>query len=887
MSWNNGHGSIDSQQQSVEQNLQNLSINSQRKKKNRHVLDASVSAPQSNGFAEGQWAGQTQQKSALTSQNVQQHQSFTQPVQSHAQFTTPDSQMDTSQIPNLSNEARESADYYRTNAFHTGQSGALNPPANVDFFAIDGGTANPKQARLSMGLMPATPELATSTQLPLSLILQPLADLRPEETVVSTIDCTSSGVPRCHRCRAYINPAMLFINGGGKFICNICGFPNETPAEYYSPCDMSGRRQDWEYRPELQFGTCDFVVGKDYWSREREPKPLHILFAIDVSEQALLRHVPQAAANAIRDTIYGSDQKLPEGAKISIMTFDRACHFYDLSPELKSTKMMCVSDIDDIFVPMKAGFFADSNESQHIIESVLETISHVFDAQSCPEPALGAVTKAAYMAMHDTGGKLCLFLGALPTWGPGKLKMRENTSLYNTPEERVLFDAQNIHWKNVAEEFVTIGVGVDCFFFPNSYIDIATIGMLSQTTGGDIFFYQNFIAERDALKFSKELQRCVHRAQGHSVQMKVRCSNGLKLETMIGSFLQRGPSDLEMGQLDADKAVTCVFKHDDKLDAKSDVHFQSAVLFTSPTGLRILRTQNIRCPVSGSIGDIVRSCDAGAAIATIAKQSALDVLKQDHKAVKHFINEQCIRTLAAYRKHCAMQAPPSELILPESLKLFPLLTLALQKQFAFRTDSINSDVRVHNQRLIRSSSTRDLLSLIYPRLIPIHSLQPADGFPDESGQLLLPSYAKNSFSNLEAGGAYILDNGQYILLWFKSDVSPNLLEDLYGPGVNTLEMLQPRSSELPHLDTLLNTQVRNIVNYLNSFNTSRHLSPQIARQGLDGSEMIFAASLVEDRNCDAMSYVDFLVHVHRHVQITLNEQKQQSSFTSRWISGET
>jgi hypothetical protein len=37
-------------------------------------------------------------------------------------------------------------------------------------------------------------------------------------------------------------------------------------------------------------------------------------------------------------------------------------------------------------------------------------------------------------------------------------------------------------------------------------------------------------------------------------------------------------------------------------------------------------------------------------------------------------------------------------------------------------------------------------------------------------------------------GVYIVDNGQAILLWIHAQVSPNLLEDLFGPGHNSIHL---------------------------------------------------------------------------------------------------
>jgi protein transport protein SEC24 len=82
-----------------------------------------------------------------------------------------------------------------------------------------------------------------------------------------------------------------------------------------------------------------------------------------------------------------------------------------------------------------------------------------------------------------------------------------------------------------------------------------------------------------------------------------------------------------------------------------------------------------------------------------------------------------------------------------------------------------------------------------------------------------------------------------------------------------LKALDPFQSTLPVLETHLNAQVRNILQYLEGTRASKALTIQLARQGLDGAEYEFARLLYEDRNNEAQSYVDWLVHVHRHIQL--------------------
>lgn len=179
-------------------------------------------------------------------------------------------------------------------------------------------------------------------------------------------------------------------------------------------------------------------------------------------------------------------------------------------------------------------------------------------------------------------------------------------------------------------------------------------------------------------------------------------------------------------------------------------------------------------------------------------------------------------------------------------------------------------------RLLKSTNALELSLFLYPRIIPLHTLPAETGFPSSTtGHLLLPPTIRASFSRIEDGGAYLVDDGQICLLWLHAHVSPNLLEDLFGPGKTSLQDLDPMLSSLPVLETHLNAQARNLLAYWASVRGSKAISIQLARQGLDGAEYEFARMLVEDRNNEAQSYVDWLVHVHRCIQMELAGQRKR------------
>lgn len=183
-------------------------------------------------------------------------------------------------------------------------------------------------------------------------------------------------------------------------------------------------------------------------------------------------------------------------------------------------------------------------------------------------------------------------------------------------------------------------------------------------------------------------------------------------------------------------------------------------------------------------------------------------------------------------------------------------------------------------RMIRAFGCTELSLYLYPRIIPIHNMQPEDGFPNGRGQLQIPPAQRASFSRIEEGGAYLVDNGQAVLLWLHAQVSPNLLEDLFGPGHNSLQELSPNISSLPVLETHLNAQVRNLLHYFSTVRGSKAVTIQLARQGLDGAEYEFARLLLEDRNNEAQSYVDWLVHIHRQINLELAGHRKKDESTS-------
>ncbi|KAH6694219.1 Sec23/Sec24 family protein [Leptodontidium sp. 2 PMI_412] len=792
--------------------------------------------------------------------------------------------VDPDQIPSVPRSRDAIAQYYLNNVYPTFEH-HIPPPASVSFVAFDQGNASPKFTRLTMNSIPSASDALHSTGLPLGLLLQPLAPLQAGELEIPVLDFGEIGPPRCHRCRAYINPFMVFRSGGNKFVCNMCNYANDVPPEYFSATTPQGARLDREQRPELMRGTVEFLVPKEYWSKE--PVGLRWLFLIDVGQESFNKGFLEAFCEGIMAALYGdearteggeSQRRIPEGAKVGFVTFDKDIHFYNINPALDQAQMLIMPDIEDPFVPLEDGLFVDPYEAKSNITSLLSQLPALFSQVKNPEPALLPTLNAALAALEKTGGKIVCSLAALPTWGPGRLFLRDDGKQHGGDAEKKLLNTEHPGWRKAAEKMVAAGVGADFFMAApgGGYLDIATIGHVSASTGGETFYYPNFVSPRDTEKLSQEIIHTVTRETGYQALMKVRCSNGLQVSAYHGNFIQHTfGGDVEFGVVDSDKAMGVMFSYDGKLDSKLDAHFQSALLYTTASGERRVRCSNVIASVSDNAKDCMKFVDQDAVYTLMAKEAASKMITNSLKDIRGALTEKNVDILAGYRKNFSGSHPPGQLVLPENLKEFSMYVLGLIKSRAFKGGQEPTDRRVHDMRMIKSMGALELSLYLYPRMIPIHNLAPEDGFPNPEGHLHMPPSIRCSFSRVEEGGVYLVDNGQNCYLWMHAQTSPNLLVDLFGEGKDSLKALDPYSSSLPVLETHLSAQVRNILEYLKTMRGSKALTIQLARQGLDGAEYEFARLLVEDRNNEAQSYVDWLVHIHRHVQLELTGQRKK------------
>ncbi|RCK54706.1 SED5-binding protein 3 [Candida viswanathii] len=810
----------------------------------------------------------------------------------------------------------------------------ISPPdAGTQFHSIDQGNSLSKFMRSTLYYVPESEQLRLATKLPIAITVRPFAPLLKSEDPIQTVDFSvndphnrpedplSIGPIRCHRCRTYVNPSMQFTHNQ-RFVCNICQFSNNVvPPEYVTVLDGRGYRVDKFVKPELHKGVYDIVVPKEYnfGGPEKESHPLHVVFLVDISENSIKQSLPVLIADSIRATLYNYDPEEENGlpmdnptqekntnTKIAIIAFDKRLHFFNLSPTLQTTQISISSDLEDPFVPFSEGLFVDPEESRSVIEDALSYIEQLCSSEKFadPEPCYSAAIQTAGMCLDMYGGgKIVSVLSALPSWGPGGLKYKDNKSIGRTaaPEvEKKLFTPDNEFYKALAKEFIEKSIGLDVHVVSHTPVDLSNVGWLASITGGDISRWANFNFERDGRALTAKIYNSVKNVTGYQGQLKLRCSNGLQVTQYYGTSSSLGDTtiigniqDPTIPVLTKDQAFTILLEYDGKLSPKLDCHFQAALLYTDPKGVRKVRVINLVLAVTKNLEDVFHFADESAVVTTIARDTLSFIGEQSLLELRESLNNKLVDIFTHYRAmneygHNRAKTLTNKMLFPDSLKHLPIYLLALLKTTAMRAATgLTSDARLADMYNMLNMPMERLMYHLYPALVELHSLLDEDALIDEpTGFTKVPLFKDLSFRNLDRG-VYILCNGEKVFVWVDPDANVMLLKDVFGDNIESAKDIDVFMDELPELPTEISQQARNIVKFfqqeINGLPSLGAAGITIIRKTIDGGEFAFKELLKDDaigtavKTANGPSFAEYLTSLHKAVRVKLDSDKASQS----------
>lgn len=829
-----------------------------------------------------------------------------------------------------------------------GASGSTVSGSMADVVHVDDGSARLRYMRMTTGSIGADPSLMGKSGVPLAVVMTPFADAAVGEAPIPVVDFSSGqigGPLRCERCNAYANPGFKFMSGGSQFQCNLCGYVNQTPAEHFSPiAPATGLRMDSDARHELRMGSVDYIVGSpDYCIRP--PRPACYLFAVDVSAGAVASGLAAAAMMSIRSAIgAGLLPGSAEGARVAIMTFDRALHFFDArgAEEGKSVTMQYVPDIMDPFVPIGGkALFLTPAQAVLAIDAAIETHGlgpkqrqvpdqNVADKGASAESALGSALTAIKVAFADCGGKAFVVAGSLPSVGVSRLGRRGGGARGIGEDLEVgLLKEASPNYEILGCELAEVQASVDLFLAPSSvYIDASTLSRVPRACGGRMHLFSEFDPVRDGASLHRALCAASSSARAFEALLRVRTSPGIESRgEFVGHFgrPQRG-DDIAGPVFDSSTTlalelnVTSKLKEDDRSSKNrgysgsaslfDDACVQCAILFTDSAGRRRIRVHTAFASKTTVLQDVFKHADLDAVASFLSKKAASAVLIGGTSFTKacEALTEKTAQTLFVYRRHCTTSSLSGQLILPEALKVLPLMMLGLTKSAAFRKaalsmqagDAVTVDERAAALSFLISATPSEVAAMCYPRMWEIQAIGDVIGKPLPRGEnpvvsqngggkhegenrepIAMPNTIPLSAETLTDERMLLIENGMQIVVWLGTKVEKSAAEDVIVQGAGGRLLIRAETAGSAGLVKGVSERGKRVAKVIQRICSERRgLSRPVvvvrSAPGAGGEAKFVYPLLVEDRGNGGPSYVEYLRMVHRKVMDKMANDSAQN-----------
>ncbi|EER12369.1 Salivary proline-rich protein II-1, putative [Perkinsus marinus ATCC 50983] len=672
--------------------------------------------------------------------------------------------------------------------------------------------AGPEFLRSSFSVMPASESTQIKAKLPIGFFCQPLAHTDRQVPVADVIH-------RCARCRTYLNPFAALNLQLRRWICNLCGHSNGI--DVYEP------------PPEMTSGTVDFIATQDYMVRP--PVPPVYVFCFERSYTAVSTGLVRVAATAIKDTL----PSLPERSQIALMTFDdKNVSIFDLK-SANGTEYV-ITDVDEPFLPKPM----DSLLVNLCDDAVKATVNSVLDGLAEMNPpsvatdccCVTAAVKMANLVMRHFGGKLSVLSCTKPIeLTPSKLKKEERAL-----DATSMIPPSSSVFKDMTSDLVAVQITVELFVATdNLHMDLASLAPLAKYTGGDMRYYPLFREAFRGEHLRQDIQHMLTRETGFEAVMKFRVSPGYQLKSYHGHLFQRTRDLLVAPNCTEDETFGCIV----------GVNKDAALLYTSSAGERRIRVNTSQYPKSLDVEQVMASCDAQAAAIVMGKY-AINESRNVSDARKYLLDTT----------QAALAGPNARL---ENLSALPGLVLGLLKSDVFSAaGDITRDARAYEAHRFESLPITLGDALADPRMFAVHNLAGTRaGYPvegDDSDRVEMPEEIHPlSAQSMSSDGAFVIDDGENILLWLGQSVSGQFLNGVFGVG-SLVEIVTDLGS-----GAIVSTGDDNslrLVNIIEEIRRERrHYMPLVILPQGHPQENRFFERLVADRTAGTqISYEEFM-----------------------------
>jgi len=436
-----------------------------------------------------------------------------------------------------------------------------------------------------------------------------------------------------------------------------------------------------------------------------------------------------------------SVRKGPSRIRAAVITFDKNVQFYSVDPQSPDPVKILVSGAEDPLCPLPPhAWLHHVCDEARPLELLLTRIPDLIRAQAQEgegqgdECCVGAALKAAQEGLEKVGGRIYMLTSSHATAGYGALSRgRERINMYGSGDEFSLYGYTSVVGSGgeiniagaVASAATLVGstskvkqqlqqqkdeyrvacapylaLTADCIRSMVSvsviacvgeeqaeggaFLDTALLGDTVLQTGGQMHVFSGCLGlEDNVYRLEQQLVHDVSQVAAAEAVAKLRTSVGVRVDRAVGGGVY-SPIRGEVELCGVDTSTTLMFTlcHDSPLKEDEKVHMQLAVLHTTPDSRRVIRVLNLTTLASLKPSTIFRNSDIEAVVAALMKEAVERALTHPLDApggARAFLDGAVSSALLKYRITCSPGSPRGQLILPDSLKVLPVFTLAMLK----------------------------------------------------------------------------------------------------------------------------------------------------------------------------------------------------------------
>jgi len=299
-----------------------------------------------------------------------------------------------------------------------------------------------------------------------------------------------------------------------------------------------------------------------------------------------------------------------------------------------------------------------------------------------------------------------------------------------------------------------------------------------------------------------------------------------------------------------------------------NVHFQMGFLYTNvSTGYRILRVSTLTLQSGNNVQDIFKLVDTFALSTSLLRSSSMEYFnlqeKMDIDTIKHTFMHTIIILLKQYRCNTnAKSSPSSQLILPDTCQLLPLLLHAsfTSPLFIGAGSGISMNTRLEFLNvLLYGLNPMYVFLLFYPTVY---------GFHHTKMEAISVAADIEDFSDLDAvallqnDDSYTLHMEKHVIYPSRSNILDTNESYLFDNGYDTIYIYHPPNTTL---ETKTNLGYELLLKFLREIQLRPRI-PQI--KNVDSFEHVL---FCDDVGLNGQSYEDFLCFLHKRIRLAMQQ----------------